>query len=115
MVPEITLVPLPDRKWRVEKAFIIPTQAAGVVTIPAGFVCDLNSIPRFLWWASTPTDYPQAGATHDYLYDLQIPRATADAVYLEILLALGMSSTRAKLRYDALRLFGGPAYRGHAK
>lgn len=116
MVPEITLVPMwPERKWRVAAAFTVVTQAAGVVTIPAGFVCDLNSMPRFLWWASTPTDYPQAGATHDFLYDQQVGQALADAVYREILIALGMSSFRANARYRALRVFGGVAYRSHAK
>jgi len=114
-IPELTLIPLPDRKWRVRDEFCLQTLAMGRICIKAGFVCDLNSMPRFLWWASTPTDYPEAGATHDFLYDQQAPRDAADAVYLEILLALGMSSARAHARYRALRLFGGFAYRSHAK
>lgn len=114
-IPEIVLIPLPRRKWRVACDFVVMTQAAGRVVVPFGFVCDLNSMPRFLWWESTPTDYPEAGATHDYLYDQQVPQATADAVYLELLLALGMSNFRAQARYRALRMFGGFAYRKHAK
>lgn len=113
-VPDIVLVPLPGRRWRIEHEFRIETAAAGLIVIPAGFICDLNSIPRFLWWASTPTDYPHAGATHDFLYDQQSGRSIADAVYYELLVALGMSLGRARMRYYALRFGGGFAYRAHA-
>lgn len=113
-VPEIVLVPLPGRKWRVAQAFTVVTATVGTITIPAGFICDLNSMPRAMWWESTPTDYPEAGATHDWLYYLQVDKAIADAVYLELLMALGMGSFRAHARYYALRMFGGPAYRSHA-
>lgn len=115
MLPEILLVPLPGRKWRIPVGYVVWTSAYGWVHIPSDFVCDLNSIPRFLWWASTPTDYPQAGATHDFLYDQQIPQEIADAVYLELLLASGMGKFRANARYRALRMVGGIAYRKHAK
>jgi len=114
-VPEIVLVPLPGRKWRVQDEFAIFTKIAGRIVIPKGFICDLNSIPRFMWWESTPTDFPQAGATHDWLYDRQVPQELADGVYREILIALNMSEFRANLRWRALRIFGGPAYRSHAR
>lgn len=115
-IPEIVLIPIRGkRKWRIEEDFGIQTQAAGWVVVPKGFVCDLNSIPRFLWWESTPTDYPEAGATHDWLYEIQMAKDVADAVYLEVLLGLGMGSFRAHARYYALRAFGGPAYRSHAQ
>lgn len=114
-INEITLVPLAHRKWRVDRTFVIITVAAGMVVIPAGFICDLNSMPRAMWWESTPTDYPQAGATHDWLYDQQEAKDVADRAYLEILLGMGMGGFRAHARYYALRLFGGWAYRSHAK
>jgi hypothetical protein len=114
-IPELVLVPLPGRKWRVKGDFVIETKAYGWVHVPDGFVCDLNSMPRFLWWASTPTDYPEAGTVHDWLYNQQIPQKIADAVYLELLLALGMNSVRARARYRALRMFGGFAYRKHGR
>ena len=85
------------------------------MTVPLGFICDLNSMPRFLWWASTPSDYPEAGVVHDWLYFAQAPRAIADAVYREILVALGMDGARAHARYLALRAFGGSAYRRHGR
>lgn len=110
----LVLIPLTGRRWRVYRDFTV-TLTKGSITVPHGFVCDLNSMPRFLWWESTPTDYPEAGVTHDWLYDQQSPKDEADSVYLELLLLLGMGSVRAHLRYYALRLFGGPAYRSHAK
>lgn len=114
IIPEIVLVPLSARRWRVQDDFVVEMKTAGCVQIPSGFICDLNSMPRFLWWASTPTDYPQAGAVHDFLYHVQAGQARADAAYLEILLTLGMSKWRARLRYHALRMFGRSAYRLHA-
>lgn len=107
------LQPLSGRRWRVVADFAVATEALGFILIPQGFICDLNSIPRFLWWESTPSDYAEAGVTHDYLYDQQAPKLACDQTYAEILTALGMPAWRVWLRYHALRLFGGPAYRSH--
>jgi hypothetical protein len=41
----------------------------GVITIPAGFVTDFASIPRFLWSIYPPTGrYQEAAVVHDWLY-----------------------------------------------
>lgn len=114
ILPELVLIPLFARQWQVGRDFVIETVAADIICVPKGFISDLNSMPRFLWWASTPSDYPEAGVVHDWLYHTQAPRDVADQVYLELLLALGMGRPRAHLRYRALRLFGGSAYRQHA-
>jgi hypothetical protein len=115
VIQELCLVPRPGRNWRVALDFTVLTTGLQTITVPAGFLCDLNSMPRCLWWASTPTDYPEAGVVHDYLYDQQVPRAAADAVYLELLMALGMGRFRAYARYWALRAFGSWAYRKNAQ
>lgn len=40
------------------------------VTVPAGYVCDLASVPRFLWWVWPPLGYYQRAALlHDWCYD----------------------------------------------
>lgn len=113
IIPELVLIPLTGRRWRVGATFTLQTVAGGRISVPYGFVCDLNSMPRAMWWESTPTDYPEAGVTHDWLYHRQSPKDVADSVYLEILLALGMGNFRAHARYYALRAFGGSAYRSH--
>lgn len=106
----LILDPLSGRKWRVVCPLVYSSDIAGILTVPAEFVCDLNSIPRFLWWASTPTDFPEAGVLHDWSYRGNLPRDVADKVYQEALRALGMSSFRAQLRYRSLRVFGARAY-----
>ena len=113
------LRPLVGRQWMVYglydtapviSDFLVMTDAAGLITIPAGFICDLNSVPRCLWWASTPTDHPEAGAVHDWAYRGNLTRSVADRVYAEILTYQGMADVRVASRYTALRTFGWMAY-----
>lgn len=115
----LLLDPQPNRQWavyglapdRTLTDFRVYTEAAGLIVVPAGFVCDLNSIPRFLWWASTPADFPEAGVVHDFAYRGHLPRGQADTVYAELLTFLGASGARTAGRYMALRLFGWCCYR----
>lgn len=109
---DLILHPLPDRKWRVVSPFAVETTTIGLIVVPAEFVCDLNSIPRFLWWASTPADYPEAGVVHDWGYRGNLRRDVADAVYREILATLEMGKIRREGRFLALRIFGRFSYKG---
>ena len=107
----LLLRPLPGRLWEVKCTFVCDTNTAGLLAVPKGFICDLTSIPRFLWWASTPTDHPEAAVVHDWGYrDKHLPQPLADAVYRELLEFSGMSPFRARNRYWALRAFGRFAY-----
>lgn len=111
----LNLHPLPRRHWELTNRFTAETEALGRLTVPHGFVTDLSSIPRFLWWCSTPADYAEAGVLHDYCYDHnRRPRAKADALYLEVLTFMGAGWFRRYARYYALRIFGGIAYREDA-
>ena len=38
------------------------------VTVPIGFVTDLASVPRAMWWAIAPFDVARAAIIHDLLY-----------------------------------------------
>ena len=112
---DLILQPIGRSKWLIRSPFTVQTDTVGTITVPADFETDLNSIPR-VWWAVSPaTDWPEAGVVHDYLYFTQAPKTTADLVYYELLIALGMNRARAYTRYTALRFFGGAAYRSHAK
>jgi hypothetical protein len=65
---------------------------------------------------ATPTDFIEAGCIHDWLYRLgAVDRKLADQVYDEVLNALGMGAVRRKLRYFALRMFGGSSYKALAQ
>ena len=109
-ITPLILKPLGNREWEVAQTFIVESKLAGIISVPKGFISDLNSIPRFLWWASTPADYPEAAVVHDAAYRGFLPRNVADKVYAEILTYQGMDSARVATRYMALRLFGWHAY-----
>lgn len=99
-----------NRLWITEAPFAFESQIVGLVEIPAGFVFDGNSLPRFMWWLSLPTDYMETGCIHDYLYRFHDNRKECDQVYREMLAYQGANRARRGLRYAALRLFGGKAY-----
>lgn len=83
-----------------------------VIQVPAGFVTDLASIPRWLWSVLPPHgQYAKAAIVHDYLYTKAIgSKAYADKVFLEGMEVLGVPKRKRKLMYTAVRLFGRGAY-----
>lgn len=112
---DLELHPLPKRRWALTQDFVADTETLGLLTVPKGFITDLSSIPRFLWWESTPADFAEAGVLHDFCYNNNRAfRSTADKLYLETLTFLDAGSCRSHLRYWALRLFGGIAYKNDA-
>ena len=98
-----------------------------VYHVPAGFQTDGASIPRFLWRiCGTPLDVPRvyAAIVHDWLYSGGVPsaarvhdelyvgapvvtRADADAIYRDLLIALGVSRFKAYVEWSAIRVCGG--------
>ena len=81
-------------------------------TVPAGFVTDGASIPRFLWrLCGHPLEtrrFPIA-VLHDWLYeaDLGLTRQQVGEIYRDGLLSLGYGKWTAATEYYAIRLFGG--------
>lgn len=57
-------------------------QTSYVIEVPRGFITDLASIPRALWWWESPLDRSMGPAIiHDYLYwDQTCTKDEADAV-----------------------------------
>jgi hypothetical protein len=112
----ITISPVDGqgRFWRVERTLVFHSALLGrTLTVKRGFICDLNSMPRLSWIVSPKTDYPAAGALHDWGYrDRHLTQLEADGVYREALIVLGMSTARANGRYYALRTFGHFSYPG---
>lgn len=84
------------------------SELIGLVTVPAGFVTDLASVPRL------PVAFFLAGGlahaaavVHDWLYTThQTDRATADAVFKEAAQACGVSAWRAYLMWLGVRAGG---------
>ena len=44
------------------------TNKTETITVPTGFVTDLASVPRAMWWAIAPFDVARAAIIHDILY-----------------------------------------------
>lgn len=83
-----------------------------VITVPAGFVTDLASIPRLFWSVLPPHGrYAKAAIIHDYLYVEAIKtREYADKVFLEAMEVLGVSWVKRRIMYAAVRMFGAGNY-----
>lgn len=85
--------------WRVTESFkfYIGEEADNTwVVVPAGFLTDGASVPRYLWWAMPAWSlYGQASALHDFLIEHQVkyvngetvrvPRDEADRIFDEAL------------------------------
>ena len=83
-----------------------------VVTVPAEFITDFATVPRFLpisWWLAGDTAHG-AATLHDYLYTTQPPwvtKALADAMFYEAMSLNGEPAWRRWLMWKAVSLFGG--------
>ena len=44
------------------------TNNTETITVPTGFVTDLASVPRAMWWLIAPFDVARAAIIHDLLY-----------------------------------------------
>lgn len=75
------------------------------IVVPAGFLTDLASIPRALWWFESPIDRSMAGAIiHDYLYwDQTCSKDEADAVLFVAMRESGVSTFKTDAVYTAVR------------
>ena len=108
--------PQPDGAIRIdETAPVNVWRAPGVdfqVTVPAGFVSDGASIPRFLW----PVLGPPVGAphfvpavVHDFLCSRAVTygqRVLADAVFFLLLKQHGVSDLKRAALFVGVRFYG---------
>lgn len=114
---------LPDELVRVDDAFsfTLDREVAGLpvglrLDIPSGFVSDLASVPRPLWFILPPHgSYAPAAIVHDLLYRAPghivdgraYSRAQADAVLEQAMLSLGtVKDWECLLIYWGVRVLG---------
>jgi hypothetical protein len=94
----------------------------GWVSIPAGTVTDLASIPRILWWIPglAPMDFGvPAPVMHDWAYrrdgqlsdEIHVSRRRADELFRTLARAEGNGRLRCFVAWAMLRLFGWLAFR----
>ncbi|MBX0311246.1 MAG: DUF1353 domain-containing protein [Sulfurihydrogenibium sp.] len=100
------------KKWKLSEKFIVFTEQAGEekiwIEVEEGFETDFASIPKvfipFLQWRDK---FNKASVIHDWLYHTKMfDRKTADRVFLELMLALGINKFKAYLFYYVVRVFG---------
>lgn len=109
---------LPDGAFfELQKDITFRSDLAGDIVVPAGFVSDLASIPRFAWAIFMAPDDPHielGGWVHDRLYGLEgkvnemvLTRAQCDHILAyECMADLGASDFKKFAVYKALRWFG---------
>lgn len=107
---------LDDFKWKLLTSFeyhVGTSYSWDVIKVPAGFVTDLTSIPRFFWTILPPHgQYAKAAIIHDYLYTNAIgSKKYADDVFFEAMTILGVARWRKHVIYYAVKIFGKGNYK----
>lgn len=110
-------------KWMTIADFDIQLPDGRCIHIPAGFVYDKASVPRYVWWY-IPRDDKHiiiAALVHDYLYETQqienkwIRRREADEVFSGIIIQAGMRPTKGKAAHLGVRAGGWKYWNPRAK
>jgi len=84
-----------------------------IIEVPAGFVTDYASIPKYLRWYINSDDPKIMGPAfiHDFLYQTNITsRATADAIFYHLLRENNVKRWEAKFMRLGVSLFGKKSY-----
>jgi hypothetical protein len=113
-----TLKMLPSgTEWRLILPLIYLRDDYTAITVPAGFITDLASIPR-AFHSLIPVNgkHSPAAILHDYLYCTQDrTRAEADAIFLEAMKACGVGWLRRQAMWSAVRAGGWLAWKERAE
>lgn len=111
MIIQPSLSPVPHRdEYCLDEDYTYQYRNNKIV-VPGYFAFDGASIPA---WAQPLTYTPfhpklmAAALVHDWLYySHQVPRETADDIFLEMLLRNGADPVKSELMYKAVRVAGG--------
>lgn len=111
------LRPEPDIRWHPELKLwelratveFCDARHGRCITVPAGFLYDLSSIPRIVWGIISKEDLGTlAPLIHDWLYRYPsaYTKAEADRVFSDIMEEQEVSTWRRRAAYRAVRWFG---------
>ncbi|EEI9680891.1 DUF1353 domain-containing protein [Salmonella enterica] len=96
--------------WRIHEPFefYLSDDNSDVISVPAGFITDLASVPRIFWTFMPPDGkYAKAAIIHDYLYDNALrTKKEADRIFLDGMTVLGVPKWKRIVMYLAVRIFG---------
>lgn len=111
------------RNWRLLRDLLWESPTGGYIIIPAGFITDFASVPRFFWRLVPPAGsgkhgaYGPASVVHDYLYrtkqyrGARIRRFFADAIFREIMTEYDVEGWRKWVMWASVRLLGWSSWR----
>lgn len=93
-------------RWKLLEDFVYESDyLQATVTVPAGFVTDFASIPRFFWRVLPKTEFGPAAVVHDWLCNVAgFDRKSADLVFEEALKLLGAPGWRVWVMYRGVRI-----------
>lgn len=95
--------------WVLVESYIYECDDGRVVFVPAGFIFDYASIPRFFWRIFPPaTGKHRVGAlVHDWLCATErLTWVDSANIFLEVMKNSGVSAIKRYLIYCAVRCFG---------
>lgn len=89
--------------WRVYEPFefYLSDDNSDVISVPAGFITDLASVPRIFWTLLPPDGkYAKAAIIHDYLYDNALrTKKEADKTFLDGMTVPGVPKWKRTIMY----------------
>ncbi|WP_079906817.1 DUF1353 domain-containing protein [Salmonella enterica] len=112
--PPAILEMLGHYNWRVYEPFefYLSDDNSDVISVPAGFITDLASVPRIFWTLLPPDGkYAKAAIIHDWMYDNALrTKKEADKIFLDGMTVLGVPKWKRMVMYWAVRVFGRGSY-----
>lgn len=93
--------------WRIHESFefYLSDDNSDVISVPAGFVTDLATVPCIFWSVMPPDGkYAKAAIIHDYLYDNALrTKKEANLIFLDGMTVLGAPKWKRIEMYLAVR------------
>jgi hypothetical protein len=110
LFPAPILMPISRNHWVVSKNYKAGCDYMGEqvrISIPAGFVSDLDSVPRIpVFYEVFKGRTRTAALIHDFLYRSKFKRSVADDLFLGFMIAEGVRRRYAIPIFYAVRTFG---------
>ena len=102
-----------DNSWMVQDSLIWIDEKYEI-RVKAGFDFDFASIPAIITniLPKNGQEYDRAACLHDALYASNwLPKSECDRLFYEAMIADGVNKAKAWTMYQAVRWFGGSAYK----
>jgi|ETNvirnome_2_300_1030623.scaffolds.fasta_scaffold01405_5 hypothetical protein len=103
------------RQWTLLKELQFATDDGRVIYVPAGFITDFASVPKFFRRLFQPATgkYRRSAVPHDWIYrtpDVAISKEDADIFFLQGMIIDDTPKWKRTLLYAAVRAFGDSSY-----